>query len=211
MQTGRISHYDVSASLTKDNFLSTHIIGHLFKVYKACSLKKRGDWGVAIVINTMARVYRVICGGSTGSWTRSSADMVSHCQREERGEEWWSRVITSASAPLHLTQSCLMEPNKWWPPGCGGDAMPPWDTDGRRGQRGTWRRGRRRSTRWRRRRVPGKAGDWRRSAGPPEPLTTGLLTPGLLCQSLMLGSGAPPVPPQSKSLSPFRGCKADLL
>lgn len=51
----------------------------------------------------MMRVYRVICGGSTGSWTRSSDDMVSHCDvvrgREEGKEELWSRVNSRPLLP----------------------------------------------------------------------------------------------------------------
>ncbi len=92
-----------------------------------------------------------------------------------------------------------------------GNAMPPWDTDGRRGQRGRWRRGRQQSTKWRRKRGPGRARGWRQSAGLPEPPTAGRQTPWLLFLLLKLVVGQLSMPPPSESQSSFHGCKAGLL
>lgn len=161
----------------------------LVKVYK-CSWPDQKLWSQ---VKTMSEF--MVYGGSTGSWTRSSEDMteviVLVVREKEEGKGGCWAVSRPPLAPP--TQSFLIRLYTLvalrlcvcgrrgggchrWP----GDAMPPWDTDGRRGQRGRWRKGRQQSTKWRRRRGPGKARGWKQSAGLPGPLRAELLMLGLL-------------------------------
>lgn len=117
---------------------------------------------VVAVVKTMTWVHRVVWRGSTGSWTRSSDDMVSHCRREGgRGGgvlEQSHQQVSAAPAQSFLIGPIIQRAGGG--SGCCSwvaDVMRPWDTDGRRGQRGKWRTGRQQSTRWRRRRGPGRA------------------------------------------------------
>lgn len=138
-----------------------------------------------------------LCGGQREGRGKGGAVEQSHQQ--------------ASVAPTHSVISEAEYTLAQWGSACWAvDAMLPWDADDRRGQRGRWRRGRQQSTRQRRRIGPGKARGWRQSAGLPEPLTAGLLMPGLLFLALPPVSGLLLVPPQSKSQNSFHGRKAGL-
>lgn len=71
----------------------------------------------------MTRVHRLICGGSTGSRTRSSDDMVSRCRvglrkgGRERGREGGVVEQSHQYASVAPSQSFLIRPNTQQP--CG--------------------------------------------------------------------------------------------